>query len=104
MTPISVEAPTPPDLKGRSAKCHCGAVKPSGDVVKWAFTYTGTGSPGAAEICKCGYHFIAHTVEGMAGNAPSNRRTVIEQGKCSGFVARGPLEFDRFWCGCGNTD
>ena len=68
------------------------------------FEDCGPGSREASDICACGFHLKAHDPEFMSLNVPSNRRTVIEQGKCVGFVARGPLEFDRYWCGCGNTD
>ena len=100
MTPNADIVVDAPDLTGRLAKCSCGRTVPS-DLKQCAFfEYCGPGSRVAAESCKCGYAFVAHTVEGMARNVPSNRKTVIEQGKCSGFVARGPLEFDSYYCGC----
>ena len=97
---------TPKFLTGRTAKCRCGSATPSAkaSAERAMFEYCGPGSRIGTEICQCGYANTAHTAHGMAGNVPSNRRTVIEQGKCSGFVARGPLEFDCYWCGCGNTD
>ena len=33
--------------------------------------------------CVCGYLYVAHTKEGMARNVPSNRRTVVEEGRCT---------------------
>jgi len=93
-----------PDLTGRMAKCACGRIEPSELKQRACFEYCGPGSQEAANSCKCGYHFCAHQAEYMARNVPSNRKTVVEQGKCSGFVARGPLEFDRYYCGHAGWD
>jgi hypothetical protein len=93
-----------PDLTGRTAKCSCGNTMPSDSKHLAFFEYCGPGSREATETCKCGFFFSAHTAEGMARNVASNRKTVIEQGKCTGFVARGPLEFDRYYCGCRGFD
>lgn len=93
-----------PDLTGRLAKCSCGRTTPSDLKTCALFEYCGPGSTQAAESCKCGYNFVAHSSEYMARNVPSNRRTVVEQGKCTGFVARGPLEFDRYYCGHAGWD
>jgi len=93
-----------PSLDGRFAKCTCGRTRPSSLDLAF-FEYEGPGSPRSKQSCKnCGYHEIAHTKEGMAGNVPTNRKTVIERGECKGFVAHGPYEFDRFYCGCRGWD
>ena len=96
----------PPDLSGRQAKCSCGRIEQS-DAKRLAFfEYCGLGSRAATEICKCGYADVAHAVEGMARNVPSNRKTVIEDGRCKrgAFDARGPQEFDRYYCGHAGWD
>jgi hypothetical protein len=104
--PVHKNAPPVPannsrdlNLAGRTAKCSCGKTQPSGARLAF-FEYCGPGSREAVDVCRCGYFLCAHTTEGMARNVASNRRTVIELGKCTGFAARGPLEFDRFYCGC----
>lgn len=93
----------PPSLEGRMAKCSCGRTEPSSTSLAF-FEYCGPGSPESINICKCGFHYVAHTKEGMANNVPSNRLTVVEQGKCTGFVAHGPREFDRQYCGHAGWD
>lgn len=95
--------PSFPDLGGRQAQCSCKRLKPSSATLPF-FEYCGPESKEATESCTCGYFRVAHEPQGMAGNVPSNRKTVIEQGKCSGFVSRGPREFDRFYCGCRGWD
>ncbi len=93
----------PPDLAGRTAKCCSIGVQPSSQELAF-FVYCGPGSREATDYCRCGYHRVAHDPEHMAQNVPSNRKTVVEQGKCTGFVARGPLEFDRYYCGHAGWD
>ncbi len=94
----------PPDLTGRRAKCCNTGIQPSGQELAF-FVYCGPGSREATDICKCGYHRDAHDPEVMAARVPSNRKTVVELGKCkTGFVARGPLEFDRYYCGHAGWD
>lgn len=94
-----------PNLEGRLAKCGCGRTEPSSTKLAF-FEYCGPGSREATETCKCGYAFAPHTAEGMARNVASNRKTVIEDGRCKigAFVARGPLEFDRYYCGHSGWD
>lgn len=92
-----------PDLTGRIAKCTCGRTRPSSEKLAF-FEYRGPGSPVATETCKCGYHKKAHDPEYMKQNVPSNRETVIEQGKCKGFEPRGPMEYDSFYCGHSGWD
>ena len=68
------------------------------------FEYRGPGSRYATALCKCGFSTTAHDPEAMARNVPNNRLTVIERGKCEGFQARGPHEFDSYYCGCRGWD
>lgn len=96
-----------PDLTGRIARCAhaahggCKNERPSSVDLPF-FKYRGPGSRDATDICVCGYAYVAHTVEGMARNVPSNRKTVIQDGRCPGgkFVARGPHPTDTYYCGC----
>jgi hypothetical protein len=92
-----------PDLTGRTARCSCGATRPSTDHLAF-FEYRGPGSHSATDHCVCGYFQCAHDPEYMASLAPnrdgSRRRTVVEDGTCSGFRPRGPAEFDVYYCGC----
>lgn len=88
-----------PDLTGRTAECGCGSTEPSSEKLAF-FSFRGTGSRAASESCKnCGFYECAHDPAYMSRNVPSNRKTVVEQGKCSGFTAHGPFEFDRYYCG-----
>ncbi len=93
----------PPDLTGRMAKCCKTGIVPSSQDLAF-FVYCGPGSREATDYCKCGYALCAHQPEYMARNVASNHKTVVEQGKCTGFVARGPLEFDRYYCGHSGWD
>lgn len=78
-----------PDLSGRMAKCcDKSQVRPSSFDLAF-FEYQGPGSRESTEMCKCGYHLVAHT---------SGRS------KCKTFVARGPREFDRYYCGHAGWD
>ncbi len=83
-----------PDLTGRIAKCSCGNAQPSSTKLPF-FEYCGPGSPTATNICKCGYAAVAHTPEVMARNKGL---------KCTNFEPRGPLQFDRQYCGCRGWD
>ena len=90
-----------PDLAGRLARCSDGngdhgEVPSSTDLA--FFKYLGPGSPEAAEMCKCGYLLVAHQW--------NHGRVSPEPIKCKvgGFAARGPLEFDRYYCGCRGWD
>ena len=98
------DAISAPDLTGRIARCSCGRTEPSDAKVLAFFEYCGPDSRRSQEQCKCGYNECAHDKEYMSRNVPSNRLTVVEQGKCSGFQARGPLEFDMYYCGCRGWD
>lgn len=105
------------DLTGRTARCayfggkakyartadgKCDSQQPSSWELAF-FEFKGEGSKDALESCgKCGFHQVAHTKEGVAGNVRPT--TVIEDGKCDGFVPKGPQEFDRFYCGCWGWD
>lgn len=93
-----------PELIGRMAKCSCGRTEPSHAKDRAFFEYCGPGSKEATETCKCGFYWCAHVAQYMARNVPSNRKTVVEQGKCTGFVPRGAQEFDRYYCGHAGWD
>lgn len=82
------------DLAGRTAKCSCGNMSPSSLSLPF-FEYWGPGSREALNICQCGYAFVAHTPEVMDRNKKLT---------CTAFVARGPREFDRYYCGCRGWD
>lgn len=82
------------DLTKRTAKCGCGRTEPSSKALAF-FEYCGPGSRDALDICTCGYASVAHTPEVMARNKAL---------KCTTFTARGPRDFDRFYCGCWGWD
>ncbi len=79
----------------RQAICTCKKVVPSKPDLAF-FEFTGEGSEKAKTSCKnCGFHAVAHTPETMARN---------KNLKCTDFVARGPFEFDFYYCGCRGWD
>jgi hypothetical protein len=87
-------------LEGRQARCvYCRKTQPSDPKLPF-FEYRGPGSRIAEIACVCGYHLVAH--ERQPNNVDS--RSVVERGKCTGFVLRGPLEFDDFYDGCRGWD
>ena len=90
-------------MTGRLARCSCGKTEPSFPALAF-FEDRSADSRQANDTCQCGFFKIAHTKEGMANNVPSNRRTVIEQGKCIGFRPHGAWEFDGYYCGCSGWD
>lgn len=73
---------------GQSDHKICTCVQPSSKELPF-FEFMGEGSREATEICKCGYHKVAH-----------------ESGKvkCREFVPKGAREFDKFYCGCAGWD
>jgi hypothetical protein len=94
---------TLPQLIGRTAKCGCGKSVPSTSHESlFGFEYRGPASSEATDICVCGYHKVAHDPEGVKNNV--YKRTVVQDGKCSGFRPRGPREHDTFYCGCRGWD
>lgn len=87
-------------MSERLARCVCRKTVPSSKDLAF-FEDRGPGSEQGRTSCKnCGYHECAHDPAYMAQNVPSNRRTVVEQGKCKGFESRGSFEFDSYYCGC----
>lgn len=100
------EITTTPDLTGRVAICtQCHKREQPSSLALAFFNYRGPGSREALTICQCGYAYVAHTAEGRARNVPSNRRTVVEDGRCkTGFVLRGPNATDTYYCGCRGWD
>ena len=92
-----------PNLTGREAVCGCGTRRPSSLDLAF-FEYCGPGSRDAVGMCVCGYADVAHDPNVMRTRVPSNRQTVIELEKCSGFRPRGARETDMFYCGCRGWD
>lgn len=88
-------------LAGRQARCDCGKLCPSDGPAPGFkgeapfFVYRGPGSKEALDTCRCGYASVAHTPEVRARNRAL---------KCETFEARGPSEFDSFYCGCRGCD
>jgi hypothetical protein len=99
-------------LTGRTARCGCGAERPSAGDGRGSlafFEYLGPGSRPAEIVCRhCRYHDVAHDPDHMATLAPDRnglrRPTVVESGKCPGFEPHGPFDHDRFYCGCRGWD
>lgn len=80
-----------PDMTGRTARCTCGACKPSSPELAF-FEFRGEGSRHATELCKCGYTQGAHEKPHVSNKCPT------------GFTPRGPHEFDAYYCGCRGWD
>ena len=83
------------DLTGRTASCSCGVTVPSRLDLAF-FEYQGEGSGDAVNLCKCGYHAIAHE--------PINPRTGKPGITEHEFTPRGGRDGDRFYCGCRGWD
>jgi hypothetical protein len=91
------------NISGRKATCSCGKIKDSSEGLAF-FEFRGEGSKQATESCKnCGYYECAHNSEYVRKNNVS-RKTVVEDGLCTGFVPHGSWEFDTFYCGCSGWD
>lgn len=100
---------TPEQLEGRIAKCYCGNSRPSTEAIDGRLAFFEYRGPGTEDNwnhpCKhCGYYRSAHDPVAMARNVPSNRRTIVEQGKCPGYEPRGPAAHDTYYCGCRGWD
>lgn len=93
------KADAAPDLTGRTAECSYlpkgHAIKPSSLDLAF-FEFCGEGSRIATEICKCGFHRVAHDDSGRI--AP--RKVAGLRNGCAGFTAKGPQERDKYYCGC----
>lgn len=85
-----IEQVETPNLEGRTAICGTHAPQPSSLYLAF-FQYRGPSSRDATEICKCGYHQIAHI------NHP-------DRIKCKEFTPRGPMLNDLYYCGCKGWD
>jgi hypothetical protein len=84
----------------RMAKCRCGRQEVSSKSLAF-FSDQGADSSDAANTCgKCKYYECAHRTQ--PGNV--DPRSVIELGRCDGFVVRGALPHDQFYCGCRGWD
>ena len=82
-----------PSLTGRVARCYCGAERSSDPSLAF-FEFCGEGSPEATRRCKhCSYFEVAHDGAGF-------RSKLI----CDHFEPAGPLNHDRFYCGCHGFD
>ena len=95
-----------PSLAGRSARCSCGATRPSSTSLAF-FEFRGEGSRTAREACAhCGYAQVAHTYGGnFAPPSPSkNRNLCINFDPPRVFEPRGGQEFDVFYCGHAGWD
>ena len=99
-----------PDLTGRMAKCAYRHSQPSprqrpgpspvpSSFDLAFFEYCGPGSREATELCVCGYAQVAHEKNG--GKCP---QIAVKRGLLGKFQAKGPQEFDRFYCGCFGWD
>jgi hypothetical protein len=126
----TIPADIAPDLTVRTARCACGAERPSSYQLAF-FEYCGEGSFTALSHCRnCGYHEVAHHVTDCSFCDGSGTRivgrydddiVVYEQGvpcqRCRGkgvirptkhvcpeFTPRGALDHDRFYCGCHGWD
>ena len=80
-------------------RAFANVLQPSNDALAF-FKFKGPGSREADEACaNCGYYEIAHDSAKLDG-----RPSVIDTGKCSGFVAHGPFDRDEFYDGCMGWD
>lgn len=81
----------------RLAKCGCGVEAPSSYKLPFFKSHAeGTGE--AEDICKCGYHRVAHEYD---ASRVSKEPIVCRVG---GFAKRGDRGFDSFYCGCRGWD
>lgn len=81
------------DLTGRKARCtYCGHEVQSALTLPF-FEFKGVGSLESVEVCVCGYYRCAHE---------ENRRSGVLA--CKQFRARGPRDYDRYYCGCRGWD
>lgn len=79
----------------RTARCtYCSVEKPSSKALPF-FEFRGEGSREATEHCKCGYTLGCHDAA---------HPHVLKQCTEPTPTARGPQEFDRFYCGCRGWD
>lgn len=104
LTPNADEAAeAQPDLTGRTARCSCKNTAPSSTSLPF-FEYRGPGSKESFGVCKCGYSKSAHDSEEMKRTVRG--KSVIEDGRCKigRFEARGPAEFDSYFCGHSGWD
>lgn len=97
-------------LIGRTARCYCGAVRPSSTDLAF-FEYRGEGSETAVTRCAvCRYGAIAHDptaphmarVEGKYGK--TRYQTFMERMGQHDFTPLGGQEFDSYYCGCRGWD
>lgn len=90
-------AETKPSLEGRKACCSYGKHRIVDSSWSLAFfEYHGPGSPSAEHQCVCGYTESAHQLEPIG--------TATYEIRCRNFVARGPSQYDRYYCGCRGWD
>lgn len=73
----------------RKAKCQCGKIESNKDEMHF-FDFTGDGSFWSRLCSCCGFSEESH----------KSKKAV----KCSGYKPQGPLEFDKYYCGCNGWD
>ena len=98
-----------PDLTGRKARCVYNHNSRPGQPPRPSsfdlafFEYCGPGSQRATEYCVCGYLKSAH--DAATDACPRNTKPLSGKRSPTGkFQARGPLEFDLYYCGCFGWD
>lgn len=84
----------PPSLEGRMARCSCSREPRQSNTNLPFFEYRGPGSRDGTAICKCGYSVVAHDKK------IADPKSVVSS-VCDSFEARGPNEFDLYYCGHG---
>jgi hypothetical protein len=88
------------DLTGRQAICCGESSLRDSDADKLAFfEYRGPGSKSSDLSCTCGYAKMAHT-----SDKTHVMKHCAKKNGVAGFVARGPWEYDRYYCGCRGWD
>lgn len=97
----SIVARSGPDLSNREATCYCTKPPVKSDPERLAFfEYRGPGSKAATEYCKCGMARSIHQdqTDIPKWNIINNRITRHD------FVAKGPQQYDLYYCGCRGWD
>lgn len=77
-------------MSARTARCRCGTLKPSADLVGDVFFVSAVAD--AKDRCVCGYYDTAH------GKPPVAHTPRLADGHA--FQQRPVAEFDSFYCGC----
>jgi hypothetical protein len=120
-------ADVPPELEGRTARCgYCRKAVPSHKGLAF-FEYRGAGSADETLCAHCGCYPVAHKVPCFRCEAMHDPERVVNGHLCTCFChdnnakdgncrmtkdakvayhyeARGPNEFDSYYCGCRGWD